>query len=104
MSKPNRLYFSFHDYKMALRVQPHREDATKVVIKAKDPEAIDNLAIITGVDLGITNKTQGKQYFICFAEKQKLAQACGVAILHLEEPGQPKSQHPDLDDDDDDLD
>lgn len=83
MSFPKKIHFETVDSTFTFRVQCHREDDTKLVVKSRHPEAVDHLVLLVEADLGITNRFQGSNYFICEVDKEAFAAAIGKAVLHL---------------------
>ena len=86
MATLNRLYLTFDNEQFNLRIQPHTDDDTKLVVKSKHPEAIDQLVILSGKDLGIVARISGDANFICICDKTTLLGAIAIALAHVALP------------------
>jgi hypothetical protein len=101
---PSRLYITFADPTMNLRVQPDRTDAEKLVVKAEHPEAIDHLAIIAESDIGVIDRVQGARYFITFVDRAKFTAAAAKVLAYIAEPPAPVVDEDGSEDDSDEVD
>lgn len=80
---PFRLMVSFAGGKYDLRIQAHETNADMLVVKSKNPEALDNLILATGVDPGVIDRFVGSAYHICFLDKKQASALVAAVVLGL---------------------
>lgn len=83
-----------------IRVQGHKDDATKLVLKSHHPEALDNLVIMTGgLDLGIESWFKGSTYYIGIVDKAKFLAAVTASLATIRTEAEVAALAPTVSDD-----
>lgn len=80
-TKPFRIVFQFAGGKYDLRIQANETDPNGLVLKSANPDAVDNLILLTGINPDITSSVKGSVYQVTFASKEGVAKLLAAALL-----------------------
>lgn len=80
-TKPFRIVFQFAGGKYDLRIQANEKDPAGLVLKSTNPDAVDNLILVTGVNPDIASVVKGNAYHITFASKEGVAKLLAAALM-----------------------